>query len=361
MKTINFSLFRLVLMLGIVLSISACQDFDNNVPGIEKGGGIDIITTSLNFPPTDDALDLIFTINYKVYQGNGGRTKTVNVYKQYAGSLGVSNKILFRTFEIPEDDLTSYYDFSFMYTDLVENLTIDDTDMPSSPFAVNVGDGFTLSYEVVLKDGSTLVNKGTSKIGVSGRYAGEYEVIASSYFRIGVESGASNWVGCTRNIVSVAPGIYMNLDGFGPFAIDGCITNSQPAVFPCPAFQQWYLFELDEESGSITWPREYSFEAAFADANNLTAPEGFCPDGNAYLPNDDGVVIVPLTGLGDEFVDCDRNSGVFTSVNCTNMNLAIPHPAGKDTIKLIYGYVISTSADPVNNGVREFMEILVRK
>lgn len=339
-------------ILSVVFVMNSCIEVSNNVPGEESGGLIETNASGNNFPPTNEALARTFAVENKVYQGNGGTAAKVTVYKQYGGSLGVSNTAELLTYDVTDAGATNFYNYEFDFLTLIAGLTIDGVPLSDVPFTYAVGDAWTLTHEVVLSDGTLLKQSPNTNasVSVSGRYAGTYTVIESDYWRIGVQSGLNDWTGCTREIISLAPGVYMNSQAFGPFTFTGCISDIY-GTNPCPDTQQWIVIDLDEETGAITYPREYTFPAATADALGLTGWD--CGDGLVFSQGEDAVI--PITGLGDEFQDCDRNPGAFTNVSCVGMNVAIPNNVtGEDTIKMIYGYLVTGS------GVREYREVLVK-
>jgi len=300
MKNIKF----LGLFLMAILAFTACNpEEDDLVTGNATTGGLVSPSVSVNYVVGNPGP---YTVGFRVFQG-AVKTSQVKVSKQYIGSLGSSNEVDFKTVDITGSQ-TADYSMSFTYEDLREGLTVTGGGIPADDTQLAIGDKWVMSYTSITSNG-TAVNSSTTEVIVSTRLAGTYEVIASDYYRLGVQSGAANWVGQERVIKSVNSTTYLH-EGWGPFTT----ADFETALF---------YFTVNEGNG-IDIPLEYDGEVQ--------------------------------TGPGTYAITCVSNPNDFTHVSCAGSNIVVlDDETGRDILYLTYGYIVEGS------GVREFYEVLKKK
>ena len=274
-----------------------------------EGGLVEVVNPAISYVVGDNGT---YTGRIKVFQGDV-KTTSIEVYKQYSGSLGTTQRALLKTIDVDENAGTSFAAYTFNYQDLIAGLTLSDgTSLPTDDQQLSIGDTWTLTYTSETSDGNKHTNKtstASTAVAVSTRYAGAYEVIASDYWRIGVQSAAANWVGSTRIIESVDATTYKHL-GWGPFEL-------------ADDARAFFYFTISPASLSIDYLAEFNGAA--------------------------------ITGLGTYLITCDANPTDMANVPCGNgvSDYAVKvDPSGKDLLYMTYGYYTA------NSGPREFHEVL---
>lgn len=310
MNKIKFSLFYLLLSLGIMAFFTACDQEQDDLVTADavEGGLVEPQNPAINYIVGDNR---DYTARIKVFQGSV-KTTSIEVYKQFKGVLGTSNRALLKTIDVDENAGTTSLSYSFNYADLTGGLTVDNgASLPTDDQLLSIGDKWELTYTSVTGEGNKHTNASSTAmttVSVSTRYAGVYEVIASDYWRIGVQSGAANWVGQTRIISSIDPTTYYH-SGFGPFTL----------LDDARAF---FYFSIDNNQ-QISYFAEYNGAA--------------------------------ITGLGTYLITCDSDPSNMTNVPCgdgVTDYVQKDDAEGKDILYMTYGYYTA------NSGPREFYEVL---
>ena len=296
-------IYSKIFLLCIFLIVSCEPNYQDLVTeNAATGGLVNVNTPSLNYIIGNDAT---YTVSLQVLQGEV-KTTSVNVWKSFTSSEGeTSNQALLKEVNVTSD-VTSALEFTVDLEELRSGLSIDGVDLPADDGLYSIGDSWTLTFQTVTSEGNVHLNRSTVKISVATRLAGMYEVIASSYFRIGVDNGG--WNGDIRFIESVNPTTYYH-SGYGPFTLD-----QSPASF--------FYFSVD-------------------DANTVS-----------YFQEYNGAVI---TGLGTNLITCQTNPNDMVNVDCdpaTTNYVLLNDETGEDIIYMTYGYYTDGS------GPREFYEVL---
>ncbi len=298
----------LILLLALPLLFTGCSQEQDDLVTAEaaEGGIVEPQNASINYIVGNDQS---YTAELKVYQG-AVKTTSIEVYKQFVGVMGTSANVLWKTVPVTATE-TGFVTYTFDYDELREGLTVNGAEIPADDQLLSIGDKWLLTYVSTTSEGKKHLNSpatGATSVSVSTRYAGKYEVIASDYWRIGVQSGAANWVGATRNIESVDATTYFHA-GFGPFAPE----DDERAFF--------YFTIVD---GQID-----------------------------YLAEFDGAAI---TGLGAYIISCDIDPNNMTNVPCgaETDHVVNDDAESKDILYMTYGYYVTSGAV----GPREFHEVL---
>ena len=308
LKFIMSKIKFLILLLALPLFFTGCdQEQDDLVTANAKEGGfIETLNPSINYIVGDDK---DYTANIKVYQGTV-KTTSIEVYKQFKGVLGTSESKLFKTIPVNTTG-TDFASYTFNYAELREGLTAGGNPIPEDDQQLSIGDKWVLTYVATTSEGNKFVNSANTSattVSVSTRYAGTYEVIASDYWRIGVQSGAADWRGATRTIESVDATTYYHT-GCGPFDI----TDDERAFF--------YFTVVDDKI--------------------------------SYLSEFNGTAI---TGLGTYFISCGIEPNSMEHVPCGDVTDYVQKDdvEGKDILYMSYGYMTTSGAA----GPRVFYEVL---
>ncbi len=299
MKRINY-LFIFTLM-GICLF--SCKEDDNIDTNAVRGGLVEVSNPLVNYVVGDGAT---YTASLKVYQGEV-KTTSVDVYKQFTGALGTSNRALLTTIPITAGG-TGFASFDFTYQDLIAGLTIGGAALPTSDAMLSIGDEFTLSYESSTSEGNLHLNRGTTSVAVSTRFAGIYTTVASLYVHptAGPQGG---WNGETVTIKSVDATTYQILAN-GPFTTDQDPDNE-------------FYFTVDPVTLVIDIPKNYNGE-------------------------------IQTVWSADEVANCVNDAALLPDVNCGTSNIAIKDDVnGNDKLIMSHGYIRSS-------GTRQFYYELVK-
>lgn len=300
---------KILLILAITATITlfnACDDAIDDLVTSEATTGalIDVEQTSLSYVIGNDS---DYKVNVKVFQNAENVVNSLDVYKTYTDSLGTTDRILLKNYPVASQN-TEIVAMAFSPTELKADVVrADGSPIPASDGDLVIGDNWALSYEIIMSDRTLASTAGTS-ITVSTRFAGTYEVIASDYYRIGVQSGAANWVGETREIKSVNSTDYYH-EGFGPFSL-GDFGGAD----------EFFYFKIDDD-GVIDYYQEYNGEI--------------------------------VDGLGSILITCNTNPNDMVNVPCDGSDYVQKDDVnGQDILYMTYGYYTDGS------GPREFYEVL---
>ncbi len=303
MKNIFFKGLALLLVIGF--SFGCNKEPQDLVTQDAKSGGLVSVETPLHvYKKGDSGLDLKTSV--LVFQGAVKTTK-IHIYKQFFTAAGdASNKELLKTVDITDQTKTTVIDFVTKYNELATNLSVNSTPMdPNDDGNLVVGDYWSLTYIAETSNGDKFLNKATTKVGVSGRLAGIYNIERGWYIHPSTAPNlAGNYSGNTKVIESVADGLY-KMTTIGPWNDDNPI-----------------YFQADENDFTITVPKEVFGE------------------------------VQKVWGGADEVATCQDNPTNLVDVTCTN---TFSYEAdGHDVIKISYGYIRTS-------GTREFDEILIKQ
>jgi hypothetical protein len=308
MKTIkNILCFTLLAVLFTACDIND-REYDDVLEVGRTGGTLTVNNQLISYVVGEDAT---YTASGSTYQGSVS-TQTVDVYKSFTSSATgeTSNETLLTSITISDLNAgsTSVFEAQFTYSELIEGLLLNGEPLPAEDTGLTIGDSWTLRYVSNTSAGDANSNIATTKVAVGTRFAGTYRVIASDYYRIGVQSGAADWSGEQRIIESVDATTYKHL-GVGPFDV---------GYFADYADSEYHLF----------------FDLNSDDTVNY---EGV---GNTTL-------------LENAYVSCAVNGALFENVSCAGSNYVVRDDVeGKDLIYMTYGYFTDGS------GTREFYEVL---
>ncbi len=247
-----------------------------------------------------------YGIEFIVITPNNDDTKQVNVYKTYtdANTGNSSNEALLKSYAVTAGVNTTTITDMLTYEQLAEGLAVNGGALPVDPVEIPVGSNWSLRLEPVNASGTEDFSAPGISVAVLSPFAGNYTVIESDYWRIGVQSGIADWTGSERFIGSVDANTFSHPDAWGPFtAADGAVGQ--------------FVFDLN-------------------------------PDNSITVIDDPS----QLFFSGDDMLTCQNDGAMFANVPCAGSNVLIPSGDGKHIIKLTYGYFTN------NSGPREFYEVL---
>ncbi len=283
MNKIKFSLFFSLLFIMVMAFFTACdKEQDDMVTANAVEGGL--------VAPQNPAINYIvgdnknYTARVKVFQGDV-KTTSIEVYKQFKGVLGTTGRVLLATVDVDENAGTAIVSYEFNYDGLRDGLTFaNGGSIPADDQLLSIGDKWELTYTSLTSEGKKHTNSSATAmttVSVATRYAGVYEVIASDYWRLGVQSAAANWVGSIRFISSIDATTYYH-SGFGPFTLN----DDARAFFYFTIDSDLKINYLAEFDGAaITGLGSYLITCASDPANMTNVP---CGDGvSDYVQNDD--------------------------------------------------------------------------
>jgi hypothetical protein len=250
-----------------------------------EGGLVEVQNALINYVVGNGA-DFTYSASVKVFQGSV-KTTSIDIYKQFNGALGTSNQTLLKSIAVPAGG-TGSLDFEFSYTELIAGLSINGTALPADDTQLSIGDAFTLTYKATTDAGNTVTNRGTTKVAVSTRFAGIYNVIASAYYHP-TAGFLGDWNGSQVIIESVDPITYHILAN-GPFNTDDDPDNE-------------FYFTIDAD-GNIDVPKEYdgAVQTVWGGADEVAN----CDDDPSELPD----ACPGLDGSGSNFVIKDDVNGL---------------------------------------------------
>ncbi|MBK8444355.1 MAG: hypothetical protein IPL35_13505 [Sphingobacteriales bacterium] len=304
MKQNKFLIFFLLFSLIFITSCDKEQD-DLVTANAVEGGLVDPVNSSMNYVVGSTGT---YESRLKVYQGEV-KTSSIDVYKQFKGAAGTTANVLWKTLTVSNQE-THILSYTFDYNELRQGLTFaNGSEIPADDTQLNIGDTWVLTYVSHTSTGKSHTNSSTTastSVAVSTRLAGTYEVIASTYWRLGVDNGG--WNGSTRIIKSVNSTTYLH-EGFGPFEFADFGDEAK------------FYFVVNSEN-KTSYPAEF---------------EGFT-----------------VTGRGDYLITCESNPNDMANAPCGDASnyVMLDDVNGEDILYLSYGYYIDGS------GPREFYEVL---
>jgi hypothetical protein len=298
MKNIRLITF---LSLAVVFAAVSCNEDEFVTYGEETNQGISdpflqIKTSVISFQAGTPS----YLMEFNVVNGLK-RITAVEVYSTFtdAATDAESNEVLLASYPLDADDLTVVSD-ELTYTELKAGLIVNGNPLPDNEVDLAIGSGWKFRFLGKRAEGDIGL-PGSIRVGVLSRFAGNYKVIESAYYRIGVEQAP--WNGGNRFIGSVDATTFSYNDFWGPFAWGG----------------QSFNFSLNEADNSLTVP------------------------------------ILTASGLfsGNRPLNCTDDGAILVNVPCAGSNVLIPDDVGgKHIIKITYGYFTDGS------GPREFYEVL---
>ena len=282
----KFKIFAF-LMLGLI-SINSCNDplIDDSTDDLTGnnniGGLVNLNNAAIGYVVGNDAT---YTASGTIYQGKV-QTTSIDIYKSFTSSEtgDSSNKILLTTIPIDNTTVgeTVSFNFSFKYEDLIKDLTLGGSPLPTDDSQLNIGDFWSLSYVAKTSTGEVHENSSITKVSVGTRFAGIYRTIDALYYRIGVLTYTTGDWPTEITIESVDATTYRVVEYFGAFSGN-----------------EWY-FQIDSND-KITYPDNTpSGDPQVGNGNPLitceTNPTDFANDG---LP----------CGSSSNFVERDNVNG----------------------------------------------------
>lgn len=314
----------LTMLLACCLAFASCDEdlvsYEQVSLDAAPDGFFRVATPVISFAAGTPSYDYEFLI----VPGTSGATK-VNIFKQFteAGTGNVSNEALLTTLDVPSGEAASTLTGSFNYTDLTDGLTLNGAALPSAETDVPIGSTWTLRIQGVDASGNDV---GSDKnlpdeeivVGVLSVYAGLYKPYETGYFRIGEESGLTDWTAEIIFIGSVNEEVFSHPGWWGPFDYTGS-----------------WGFRVDFTDFSITVPKQ----------------------------GEDPEVVQELFS-GNFILTCQDDPGEFVNVPCAGSNVLIPDPGNPNEalaeheIRLTYGYF--TASGDENEGAREFYEYMTK-
>ncbi len=300
----NIIIFKLLLVFAFVLN-SCTQEYQDIVTENAAAGGlVEVQTPLLNYVIGEDQ---DYTVGLKVFQGDI-KTQTINVLKTFVtrdddGNTVTSNEVLLQSYDIAEA-ATSLFDFTVNFETLRSGLQVNGADLPDDDALYNIGDFWELTFQAVTSEGNLHRNLKTTKIAVSTRLAGLYNITQGHYYHPStVPDLAADYSGDYLRIVESVDAETYRMVEIGPWSNEGNL----------------FYFVVNQDN-SITIPKEY---------------------GGA----------TQLIWGADELANCDNDPGELANVSCVNTVELMDD--GKDVISISYGYIRSS-------GTRQFDDILTK-
>ena len=306
--------FLTIIFLSSVMFYS-CNDEDldvvNNSAGFSTGGLIRNDSKLVNYVIGSDAA---YTFNMLIYQG-AIKTTSVDIMKSFTSASGeTSNEILLKNVPVTDTE-TGSFSYSTTYEELIQGLELNGQPLPANDSELVIADFWTLTYVAQTSEGNSHANGTTSKLAVSTRLAGNYNITLGWYVHPSTAPGlASDYSGDIRIIESVA-----NEPAFATYLM----TDIGPWI-DASNFFYFYVSNTADPDGTfpITIPKEYNGA-------------------------------VQLIWGADELANCDDNANVLPDVGCDDTYYVTLDPDGHDEMILSYGYIITS-------GTRQFREELAK-
>ncbi len=308
--------------LSFIVPFSCDEKEDILTENAMEGGLINPSTTSVNYV-VGDAAAYSFDLNLVQGKTSKQEMKEVRIYKSvFRGAVAFSNpetegdsiparwsnEVLEETIAISNSKSHSVSATPLNFASLRDALIIDDEELPLADSDMNIGDYFNFRIETTLSTGRVIEQAYNVKMAVSTRFAGKYRLVSGVYFRI------------------VTPAA--NTGSYWPAEI--LIESIDAKTYRMVGVSAWddqQLFFQIEDDGSITYPAEWK--------------------GVAQTIN------------GSPLITCSSDPANMLFVPCDVANLIDKDDVdGKDRLNMAYGYLTSGSADPVNDGPRQFHQIL---
>lgn len=303
MKTLSYK-FWYILMIGLVVSFSGCQEVDDLVTSTALSGGVvETQNKVVNYQIGDPTAE--YTVTLLIPQGDV-KTEAIEVWATFTNALGTGEAGLLATILVSNTQNSDFESASFNYGDLrVATRQADGSELPEDDFNLVIGDFWTVSYKSITTAGAfTNAALQNTTVGVATRFAGTYAVKEKAYYRIGVHRDDldSQWPN-TIDYVSIDATMYKQLEWAGLF--DG---NE--------------LFFIIDGDLVITYPVDK-------------------PNGDPQILNDQPIIT------------CESNPADMVNVNCgeptTNTAVKVD-PSQMDIFYMAFGYYTDGS------GPREFYQ-----
>ncbi len=303
----------LSLILLTTVFIYSCNDEDLNVTdnaaGFSTGGLVRNDSKLVNYVIGSDA---DYTFNMLIYQG-AVKTTSIDIMKSFTTASGEqSNEMLLKNVPVTNTG-TDSFSFSTNYEELINGLEVGGQPLPTNDAELVIADFWTLRYVAVTSEGKSHSNGVTSKLAVSTRLAGTYNIELGWYIHPSTAPGlAADYSGDKRIIESVA-----NVPDFATYLMTDIgvwVDDSN--------FFYFYVSNTADADGTfpITIPKEYNGA-------------------------------VQLIWGADELANCVDNPGELPDVCLGDTYYVTLFEDGSDEMILSYGYIRDT-------GTRQFREEL---
>lgn len=239
----NIKLILVILsFIGVGTFYSCTDSIDDLVTeNAALGGLVNVETPLLSYViGTPDG----YKVKLKIFQG-AVKTNEVNVLKAYQNASGErSNETLLKTVAIADSE-TSFIEFEVSFDELIQGLSLNGSDLSANDQDYAIGDFWELTYETQTSESKSHRNRNTTKVAVSGKYAGIYTVVESAYIHptAGDQGG---WNGESVVIESIVDAFTYNILANGPFTTDDNPNNN-------------FVFVVNDDN-SITIPKEWAGE-----------------------------------------------------------------------------------------------------
>lgn len=298
-----------------VFMLAFLASCDSDITEYQEGHILEALDQSISLSATlfSFASDATYSTQINLKPGTNDGINKVNLYKVFTdGATGtVSERVLAYSYDIDGTQNSTVIDEEITYDELKEGLS----GVPANPEDVTDNSKWEFDMEILNADGSEAFEYVGSNIAISKNpYAGTYEVIASAYFRIDVESGLTDWTGQNRSIGALGPDVFIHPDFWGPSDF-GIVT---PIGFTA---------DLENPIGTDTFA--------------VSIPKEFEGRSN-------------LVFSGTFMLNCEEDAASFVNVQCENY--IVKKADGHHEIHLTYGYY--TASGDENEGAREFYEVL---
>ncbi len=299
----------LVLLFAVMLA-QCTKEPQNIMEGAKEGGYVTVDNANINYVVGDGKA---YSFTSFVHQNSEFDVvklhimKSARIYQQADSSVHSSNEIEAEVIDVEGTDRINVASKGYSYADLIEGLTIDGNPLPTSDVSLNIGDKFVFRIVAEMADGSLHQQSYTVNMTVSTRYAGTYIITEGAYYRLG-DLSADMWVGGEAIIESVDATTYRYYEW-------GILSGWDGNVL---------YFQVDSETGKITYPAKWNGEDQKLNGQPLTT--------------------------------CETTPGELSNVNCNDYNVVVNDDVeGKDQLKMTYGYLTAGS------GPREFQFVLTKK
>ena len=234
MKKFKIYFIALIAFAGLY----SCEEDSDALTGNKATGGLVDVNSKLVGYVVGNGNDFRYSATFSLLQGDD-ITKTIDVYKVFTNiSNNTSNEILLKTLEVPTTLGKQTVTFDFTFNELISGLNVNGAPISANDALLNIGDAWTLKYVSKTTKGFSHINSATTKVAVGTRFAGKYKVIASTYWRINVDTG--NWNDEERIIESVNAttyryvgyaGLFANVTNTHYFTIDAADIVRTPIVY----------------------------------------------------------------------------------------------------------------------------------
>jgi hypothetical protein len=218
--------FTKIIIIALSVTLFSCSKTDKNfLPTATEGGFTTVQKKLVNYFLGIDPQLLEGKLT--IYQGDV-LTKKILVYKQYFtkdttlthDSTGTTvfntNVALLNSYDITQTE-TGNYNFTFNLTDLVSNLILNGSAMPTTDNSLIVGSYWKLTYKAITNQGDTVSLSESTTVSIATRFAGTYKVVYSEYYRINTFRPDVAWPE-TYDIQSLDATTYRVVGYAGPFA-----------------------------------------------------------------------------------------------------------------------------------------------